>query len=107
MTKEEARAVALRIASSKAGPPINIVDDKTIERPFGWVFFYQSQQYIDTQDRMYALLGNSPIFIDRATGHASSASGGIPPHLLIEAYEALGTKRFDAGEWRAYLRRRR
>ncbi len=27
-----------------------ILDEHTIEKEFGWVFFYQSKQYIETND---------------------------------------------------------
>jgi hypothetical protein len=97
VTVDEAKILALRIASATGGPPIAIVDENTIERSFGWVFHYQSQAYLESRNIMYRLGGNGPIFVNRDTGRVSFGAGGIKTQLLIEAYEALGPDRFDAG----------
>ena len=45
-----------------------ICDQFTRERPFGWVFCYQSEQYLKTKDPKYLLAGNAPLIVDRADG---------------------------------------
>lgn len=42
-----------------------ILDDQTIEERFGWVFFFQSKTWLDTQDPAYLLIGNAPIVVTR------------------------------------------
>ena len=42
-----------------------IVIEETIERPYGWFFFYDSEAFIKTQDFSHAIAGNAPILVDR------------------------------------------
>lgn len=42
-----------------------IVDGATRALPWGWVFFYNSEDYVRTGDVIYALAGNSPIVVTR------------------------------------------
>jgi hypothetical protein len=42
-----------------------VVDHKTIEIAEGWVFFYNSREFIETGDSGSQLAGNGPIFVDR------------------------------------------
>lgn len=42
-----------------------IVDDETIVRPYGWIFFYQSKRFLETGEFAYQIAGNSPILVDR------------------------------------------
>jgi len=43
--------------------------ENTLTRPYGWVFFYNSAEYIaDRSDFRHSLLGNVPILIDRVNG---------------------------------------
>ena len=42
---------------------IIILDDGTIEKSWGWVFFYTSRKYHETNDIRYAVAGNAPIIV--------------------------------------------
>jgi len=42
-----------------------IVDADTQELSWGWVFFYNSKEYLETSDVIYALAGNAPIVVTR------------------------------------------
>jgi len=43
-----------------------ILEDKTKEIKTGWVFFFDSMEFIESGDISFALAGNAPIFITRA-----------------------------------------
>jgi Immunity protein 35 len=45
-----------------------ILDDATIERDWGWVFFYDSKLHHDTRDFQYAVAGNAPLVVRRSDG---------------------------------------
>ena len=45
-----------------------IVEDQVTEMSWGWVFIYNSRQFIETGDDQYQLMGNAPIFINKETG---------------------------------------
>lgn len=91
LDKNEAKAVAREYLKSVCEPetfPIEILDEQTIERPYGWVFFYQSKKYLETGLISDALVGNGPILVDKS-GHAIL----IPSGIQIEE----GLKRYEAG----------
>ena len=43
-----------------------VFDDATSEKPYGWIFFYQSERYIQTGELRYTLSGNVPSVSERA-----------------------------------------
>lgn len=47
------------------GDALVLLLQHTIERPFGWVFFYTSRLYAETGEVQYALAGNAPIIVNR------------------------------------------
>jgi hypothetical protein len=49
----------------RSGPDeLVIVEERTIERPWGWVFFWTTRGWLNG-DTHYALGGNAPILINR------------------------------------------
>lgn len=44
-----------------------IVPAATITKPYGWVFFYQSKAFLETNEYQHALAGNAPILVNRIT----------------------------------------
>jgi len=101
ITKAEAKELALVVARRLAARPVEICDDLTVERGFGWVFAYDSPAAIagDSRERLY---GNAPIIVDRE-GRLSLTGTSYDIEDYAEAYEVLGRERFDAGDWREYL----
>jgi Immunity protein 35 len=47
---------------------VTIIDEATISKPYGWVFFYQSTDYLKTENISDMLAGNAPILVDRING---------------------------------------
>jgi hypothetical protein len=43
-----------------------IVDER--EYDFGWVFFYNSKEFVDSGDFKHQLVGNAPLIFDRVDG---------------------------------------
>lgn len=44
-----------------------ILDEHTIERPWGWVFFYTTRGWLDGDDR-YIVAGNGPFIVNCHSG---------------------------------------
>lgn len=108
LTLQEAQAVAMQFilgAKTKPRCSIAIIDARTIEREFGWVFFYDSTDYLRTGDRDKRLLGNAAVIVNRATATSVFTGTGYEVQDYIDAYEALGPERYmtEAAE---YLRKR-
>jgi len=45
-----------------------IVESETEEHDFGWVFYWTSREYLETNEIRYALGGNAPLIVDRRDG---------------------------------------
>ena len=82
LTKDGARA----IAEKKIRSDMVVVDSRTEEHNFGWVFFYTSRRYLETQNMDNIILGNGPIIVNR-DGSVISLPTYRPPEILIAQYE--------------------
>ena len=88
-TFENAKEIARRyITSLKVAPGIELVllDEKIIQKSFGWVFFYDSKKYLETHDLKYSVLG-SPFIIDRRDGALRPLRSAPPVQFYIDKYE--------------------
>lgn len=47
---------------------LKIQDNCTEEHEFGWVFYYNSEKYIETGDFKEALGGNAPLIVNKNNG---------------------------------------
>jgi putative addiction module CopG family antidote len=80
--KQEAQGLAEQYLSKmQISPPmeLEIFDEHTIETDFGWVFFWNSKRYLETDEFQYALAGNTPLIVDRRDGsiHQTSTADSI------------------------------
>jgi hypothetical protein len=91
MTKQEAlKAVneTLQKHSIQADDSLVIREELTIERPFGWVFFYDSRRFLETGDPTWAIAGNGPVFVNKNTGEVLFRWAAEPIAKQIGDYEA-------------------
>jgi len=71
ISKSDARTIAeTEIASypQPANDRLILADRETIERDWGWVFYYTSERWLKYGDLSSAMGGNPPIFIVRQSG---------------------------------------
>lgn len=89
MIEKDAAAAKSYIGSIKVhgGNDLVLLEDKTIERPFGWVFFYDSKKYLETGDYRDIVLGNAPIIVDRRDGSVYATVAGRPLDYHVAEYE--------------------
>jgi Immunity protein 35 len=90
MTKDEARAaVEAELATDRRKPGECVVmDEFTVERPWGWVFFYNSRRFVETRDPLQAFGGNAPYIVNRTTGEVRVTGTARPVEEYIAEYEA-------------------
>src|SRR5262245_25060991 len=89
MTKEEARQIALRFLierESKSGIELALLDDQTLERDFCWVFFYNSQRYLESRDFRDMLAGNAPIVVTKIDGRIHVTGTGQPLEQYLQKF---------------------
>ena len=64
-----------------------IQTDKTIERSWGWVFFYQSVDFIRTGNFRDMVVGNAPFIVNRQTGEIIKTGTAYDIEHYIKEYE--------------------
>lgn len=68
------------------GVPLRIAEEHTIERSFGWVFFYE----VDTRLSTEMIAGNGPVIIDKRSGELHACGTAYPDEWYIDNYEIDG-----------------
>ena len=61
---------------------------RVIEKSFGWIFFYQSTEYVETGTFRKMLAGNAPFVIDIKDGKLQVFGTAHSIDTYIEQYEA-------------------
>ena len=69
---------------------LGLVEEATIEGDFGWVFFWTTRAYLETEDDRYALVGNAPILISRRDGSLHLTGAAYPIEVFIENFKRTG-----------------
>ena len=95
VTVEEATRLAREWVrhQSSATNELVLVEEETVERPYGWFFSYDSKLFLTTQDFEYAIAGNAPILVDkRGQVHVTGTA-----HAL-EHYVAAFDAQYQRGE---------
>jgi hypothetical protein len=64
-----------------------VLEDKTIEKHFGWVFFYNSLRYVTTGNVIHRLAGNGPVFVNKITGSIDFFGSTPPLDVILETYQ--------------------
>lgn len=88
LTFKQAHILAETWVRVYCGEGIEILTDKIIKKPYGWIFFYQSSQYIESGDPLHKLCGNAPIIVDRFHGEIRITGTAYPLNKFLEEYEA-------------------
>ena len=65
-----------------------ILDDLTIEKEWGWVFFYNSEEVARSGDTMDTLFGNAPYIVNRSTGELIETGTAYDIEDYIKDYES-------------------
>jgi hypothetical protein len=58
-----------------------------VAKPYGWVFFYNSHEFIRTGNRRAALAGNAPFLVDRVNFNLKVFGTALPLERYLTEYE--------------------
>jgi len=83
ITFEEAKQIAL----NKIGPDCALIDDATMEKPYGWYFCAQSKGYLSGDIRAM-LIGTGGFIVERENGYVFEFGSAYPLERNLAAYEA-------------------
>ena len=71
----------------ESGTRLVLLEEQTRTESFGWVFFYNSAEFVRSGDVRHALAGNAPLIVDRADGRIESAGSAVSVDDYIVEYE--------------------
>ena len=94
MSIAEARALAwelLTVGAAHREYRLAIDDSQTREEIFGWVFFYNSAEFMATRDLRWALGGNAPLIVDRVSRAVVVTGTARPVDVYLAHYSQHGT----------------
>jgi Immunity protein 35 len=95
LRKSEALELVAKRLEEKSSENVQyvVVEESTIDKPWGWIFFYQSRKYLETGIFMHRLAGNGPVFVNKMTGDMTFY-GNLPSlDVILSDYErALGER---------------
>ena len=64
-----------------------IIDGETMEKEYGWVFFYQIKDYLETGDLADTFVGNAPYIVNKYTGEVIATGTAFPIEDYIAEYK--------------------
>ena len=92
MNKKEAQTLVeaeLERTKDKYNPiDCAVLPDETIEKSWGWVFFYQSKAYVESGNFREMIGGNAPIIVNRDNGKLHHTGTAFDIEHYIKEYEA-------------------
>lgn len=93
ISQKEAQQLVLSYlagAPQPANDSYAIVEHETIEKPWGWVFFYSSKKFLTTGDLNYASASYPPLFVSNKGGKVLVGGMDEEVHYYIRKYESTG-----------------
>lgn len=90
ITCEDAEAIAKRYLDDlqkEIGDPLQLT--KTQEESFGWVFFYQTKEFLETGNLSAMLAGNAPFIVNRRDGGIHVLGTANPVDVYLREYALL------------------
>lgn len=76
------------ISTNQGAAAFAVMEHETIEKTWGWVFFYQNKSYIESGNDAEMLAGNAPIIVNRYTGELSHTGTAYDLEHYLQEYEA-------------------
>jgi hypothetical protein len=87
ITKKKAIEIAEQYISDKGGRyHLVLLMEHTMEFDLGWVFFYQTKEYVESRDITQMAEENPPIIINKNDGSLSITGTAYPIEKYIRDY---------------------
>lgn len=100
MTLDEARQIVgkylSRLGTGQPPGELALLDEHTQEVACGWVFFYQSKRFLQTNEVGDALAGNAPILIDSRDGSLHVTGTARRVEYYVQNYLDTGDAHVEA-----------
>lgn len=91
----------ISIMQTRMGMTLTLLEEYTRKEEFGWVFFYESAEYLRTGNWMAQLAGNAPFIVDSENGAIYVTGSAHPINHYIEVYTKYRHQpgEFDKNKW--------
>lgn len=87
LTKQEAaNLVQYRLTKLNQDEELAIAPN-IIEKPYGWVFYFNSKKFLESGDASHALYGAGPVIVNKNDGTVNFCGTSTPPSESIAQYE--------------------
>ncbi|MVT07974.1 YrhB domain-containing protein [Chitinophaga tropicalis] len=86
VTYQEALGIIKKYLNIDQDASFFIMEDKTVEFEYGWVFFYQTTDYIEINGVKVGLGGNAPYIVDKRDGSVHVTGTAYPHQKYINDY---------------------
>ena len=80
------RVVAAYVEASTDGAGV-VVESQTLDKPYGWIFFYSSRAFAESGNPLDALVGNAPLIFNRTSGEYHVTGTAHPIEKYVADYE--------------------
>ena len=91
ITKDQAlqrvREYLDRMGSTEFAGGYVVVESKTIEKRYGWVFVFNSKKYLETWNIIFSLGGNGPIVVERESGRLHQLGSALSLQDSVKQFE--------------------
>lgn len=88
MNLDEAQAAVLEALERRGvGGLDGIAITSAKEKPYGWVFLYNSRRYVETGELIYSLVGGGPVVVVAATRQVHELGSARPAEVEVHALE--------------------
>src|SRR5262245_27088875 len=74
---------------NRTGDRFVILSGRTIEKEYGWVFFYDSEDHLRNGDKRPPLVGAAPVLVTKADGSVQPLGTAFPIEIILAEYEAM------------------
>jgi len=90
ITQDRAHAIVAERIAGIAPPDANdtwvVLPQKTIHYGSGWIVHFNSNQYAQTGNPIYAVAGNGPFLVDWRTGETQAAGTAYPIETYVKEF---------------------
>lgn len=86
-TAEKNARERLKEIPTEDADEILIIRELTIEKEYGWIFFYESKIHLETGNYRYSLVGGGPLLIEKSDGSFHYLGTRLDVDDAIKEYE--------------------
>lgn len=88
ISKAQAEQIVLEAINKRSEHEMVLLRESTIEKEYGWIFFYTTKKYHETGDSKHLVPGNGPVVVMKGKGSVHFL-GSFHPTVEIENFEVL------------------